>query len=156
MKITEDTTSSKHPIITSTPVITSIELLPNWWFALACACYLGSEEESRRRQYHHHNHSSHHTSESEEDEDDEEEEEDGKKGDDSNNTPLQKLCRSFYSMEHAHFFLLQAILTWPQFYLGILQAMKVQSTPSLSREMIQRIDMITSHSIFQPFLTTFR
>lgn len=149
--------------------ICSIEWLPNWWFALALACFYGAEEESRRRQYRKSASAKHSRTISGDEEEDEEKEEEydflGEQKTHSFTATTSKhrakqreekesevsTLSLFFTKEIANFYLLQAILAWPQIYRAILQEIL---SSSLGASFSKRIRSIASHSFFSRYSST--
>jgi hypothetical protein len=124
----------------------TIQHLPNWWFYLAFSCFLGHEDQITRKKYQTKNNNNSNRDESDDEDDDElsfqDKEQMGKKGEDSS-------LNSFYSLEHATVFLLQAILHWPSIYLQIMN----EFSPNKSSKDYQGV---VKHAFFRNELATIK
>ncbi len=126
----------------------SLELLPNWWFSLAIACFLGHQDLANKKKW--------------------DRQGDGRtsSGHDLGNKhkhkkdPLTPHSSSFvnttdptlfYTLEHAAHFLTQAILAWPTVYLSMIQEL-CSSSSALKKD----ISSIQNHPKFQNFLNSIK
>jgi hypothetical protein len=123
----------------------TIQHLPNWWFSLALSCFLGHEDQITRKKYQTKNNNRNRNEEDESNDDEfsvQDKEQKEKKGEDS-------YLNSFYSLEHATVFLLQAILHWPSVYLQIM----TEFSPNKSSKDYQAV---VKHAFFRNELATIK